>query len=81
MKVKELIKNLEAFDSDQEVVVSILGTNVQPFPHYEKAEITEVVPLYNQNEILMMDLKPKEDITLYGFHDNDICICTKATIL
>lgn len=39
MKVKELIKNLESFDSEQEVVISILATNVQPFPYYEKLKL------------------------------------------
>ena len=80
MKNKELIKKLQAFDGEKDVVISILQTNAHPFPCYERADITEIAPCYGQSEIVLSELKPEDDITLWGFDKESICICTKAAL-
>lgn len=81
MKVKDLIKRLETFDLEKEVVVSILGTNVSPFPHYEKSAIQEVEECYEQNEIKVLKLRRGGDITLSGFNGDEVCICIAHRVI
>lgn len=80
IKVKDLIKALQSFDGEKNVVVSVLGTNCCPFPRYEKMEIKEIVPCYEQSEITSMELKPHDDIELFGFDGDEICICVAESL-